>query len=586
MKMPWRLRQFKSRTFLACALVLSVVIPVLTLPDAASAGVAGGCQPTFATVASNQSVGLNFLSDSAASVVQPVLSVGRGHTVAYGSIDAADDLDTAYWPAEGTADDASGDCDGTLRGDASFATGFLGQAFMLDGDRDWIEVADTPDLDVGTGDFTACLWVNYEETQGEQILIEKFVETENEATREGWSLTKMPENSIRLQAPVSRLESEAIDIQPGVWTHVAVRRSAGVCTIFVDGVNVVAGSCAESLDTSASLKLGHRGNPTDTSGSVDERDFWCHGRLDEVHLWVGSALSDGEIYDLAHPADATPPTTIDDASAGWQPGAVTVRLTPTDSGSGMSGGSAKTEYKLDAVAIWSIGTSVAVSGDGVHTIVYRSTDAAGNLETPDKSCTVRIDATKPSTTASGADSLWHTAAVTVTLAATDTEGGSGMSGGSATTEYKLDDAATWTTGISVTVPALADHSGDGTHAVSYRSSDASGNLEETKSVTVKIDTTGPTTAGKAAEGKRREALALAYCVSDRLSPQATNVRLVVTSAKGKKVKSFTLGIKKTATWYSVNWKPKAKGSYRYVVTAKDLAGNKQAKIGGGTVRVR
>jgi photosystem II stability/assembly factor-like uncharacterized protein len=100
------------------------------------------------------------------------------------------------------------------------------------------------------------------------------------------------------------------------------------------------------------------------------------------------------------------------------------------------------------------------------------------------------DATPPVTTAAGADALWHNHPVPVTFTATDEPGGSGMSGGLAKTEYRLDGGA-WTTGSSITVPAPASHAGDGVHALAYRSSDAAGNLEAVKSVSVKIDTTPP-----------------------------------------------------------------------------------------------
>jgi hypothetical protein len=37
-----------------------------------------------------------------------------------------------------------------------------------------------------------------------------------------------------------------------------------------------------SLDSPASLKLGHRGTREDTPGSLDERGFFLHGGLDEI----------------------------------------------------------------------------------------------------------------------------------------------------------------------------------------------------------------------------------------------------------------------------------------------------------------
>jgi cytochrome c len=43
---------------------------------------------------------------------------------------------------------------------------------------------------------------------------------------------------------------------------------------------------------------------------------------------------------------------------------------------------------------------VNVTGDGTHTLAYRSTDKAGNVET-DKAATIKIDATKPTVLISG-----------------------------------------------------------------------------------------------------------------------------------------------------------------------------------------
>ena len=76
-----------------------------------------------------------------------------------------------------------------------------------------------------------------------------------------------------------------------------------------------------------------------------------------------------------------------------------------------------------------------------------------------------------------------------------------MAGGQAKTEYRLDDGP-WVAGAALTVPALTDHSSDGVHRVGYRSTDAAGNTEAAKSLTVQIDTTGPATAARKATGRR------------------------------------------------------------------------------------
>ncbi|MEU4676585.1 ThuA domain-containing protein [Micromonospora sp. NPDC023737] len=98
------------------------------------------------------------------------------------------------------------------------------------------------------------------------------------------------------------------------------------------------------------------------------------------------------------------------------------------------------------------------------------------------------DETAPVTTATVTGNPvegWHTGPVTVTLAATDEDGGSGLAG----TEYQLDGAQTWT---AYTGPVPV--SGEGEHELRFRSTDQAGNVESTKTVAVKIDATAPVTS--------------------------------------------------------------------------------------------
>jgi murein peptide amidase A len=105
-------------------------------------------------------------------------------------------------------------------------------------------------------------------------------------------------------------------------------------------------------------------------------------------------------------SDVTPPvTSIAGADARWHDIPVTLVFTAVDDpgGSGMEGGQARTEYQLDG-GEWVTGNSCTVpapddhSGDGVHTVGYRSTDAAGNAETPG-AVAVSIDTQGPITSA-------------------------------------------------------------------------------------------------------------------------------------------------------------------------------------------
>ena len=82
------------------------------------------------------------------------------------------------------------------------------------------------------------------------------------------------------------------------------------------------------------------------------------------------------------------------------------------------------------------------------------------------------------------------------------------------------------------------------------------------------DTTGPTTYAKAAAGSKGHAISLRYRVTDNASPRTQSTRIVVRNAKGRTVRSFTLGSQTTAAWHRVKWMPQTRGAYHYFVYAK------------------
>ena len=80
-------------------------------------------------------------------------------------------------------------------------------------------------------------------------------------------------------------------------------RIEGPLAIFVNGAPVASGTVNASfngdLSSPSSLKFGHRGSPQDTPGSQDSRQLYLQGAVDEVQLWVGTALSDQDILGIA-----------------------------------------------------------------------------------------------------------------------------------------------------------------------------------------------------------------------------------------------------------------------------------------------
>ena len=181
--------------------------------------------------------------------------------------------------------------------------------------------------------------------------------------------------------------------------------------------------------------------------------------------------------------DTTPPVTSDDANPGgvatWHVGPWDLTLTPVDppasdgTDSGMAGGAAETQYSTDGGVTWQSGTAVYFTrwkrggGSGTYTVLYRSTDAAGNVENT-KSTVVSIDNSTPIATAA------VTAPgdpATVTFTATDTC--SGVAG----IWYSLDGGP-WT---EIAYPGSGGATlsvGDpGQHTILYYAVDNAGNRQ-------------------------------------------------------------------------------------------------------------
>jgi M6 family metalloprotease-like protein len=198
--------------------------------------------------------------------------------------------------------------------------------------------------------------------------------------------------------------------------------------------------------------------------------------------------------------------------------------------------------------------------------------AASRLCTPEDQGVMSLyastDWAPPVTTAGGAPSGWRRTPVALGFTATDA--GSGV----AFTVCRLDGGA-WTAQDTLTVPADPGHADDGVHTVAYRSTDLAGNVEAARTVTVRIDTTGPVCrAPRAVAARRGRMVTLAYSVGDTLSPTADVVVRIRRGAHVVKV-AGAAGVVCGAR-HGLRFRCRLpRGSYTFTVTARDLAGNAQ-----------
>jgi hypothetical protein len=204
----------------------------------------------------------------------------------------------SWWPGDRNARDVIGSNDGLLKGGASFKHGLVKQAFSLDGINDFVSVPDSSSLRFGTNDFTVDLWINFRTTEGEQVLIEKFVSRLGGPNSEGWTLTKLEGDTMLSGAVIAGNDVDVpLTVLPNTWYFVAVSRFENDYTMYWDGVPVGSNSFIDNLDSSAALKFGHRCSPEDTPGCDDDRGFFLNGLIDEMEIF-NRALSEDEILDI------------------------------------------------------------------------------------------------------------------------------------------------------------------------------------------------------------------------------------------------------------------------------------------------
>jgi hypothetical protein len=217
---------------------------------------------------------------------------------------------TNWWPGDSNTDDIVGGQNAVLRYATTFDVGIVEEAFVLrypNTMKKWpgnfVEVPHEDALNLGTGDFTVSLWVYFNDTSEEQVLIEKWIQNMGGPDKNsmGWTLTKLDSNVLRLAVDdyggEIDVDSGVVSIPTHTWLYFAATRESGIITLYMNGTPIATGVVPLdlNLDSESSLKFGHRGNAWDTSGSNSYQEFYLNGRIDEVQLFVGTALNRGFI---------------------------------------------------------------------------------------------------------------------------------------------------------------------------------------------------------------------------------------------------------------------------------------------------
>ncbi len=216
----------------------------------------------------------------------------------------------AYWQFDGDTFDAAGSfLDFDTVGEHLHKPGLIGCAIDFIGNRNQYLVRSEDDevFNIGGDDFTVQVWVNFATTAGEQTLFEKFTG----GAGPGYTITKLTSNQIQFFASgLGVLNSTPVDLIPGTWKHILVRRSGNDVSIFVDNTSVAETSLSGTVNPSPNpLRIGER---------QGIQQFPVNGAMDEVAFW-SRAVSNEEITQLFNdgngfPLLPTPPVLLGDTN--------------------------------------------------------------------------------------------------------------------------------------------------------------------------------------------------------------------------------------------------------------------------------
>jgi hypothetical protein len=189
--------------------------------------------------------------------------------------------------------------------------------------------------------------------------------------------------------------------------------------------------------------------------------------------------------------DSTPPVSTiacnGAACTGWYNAPLTVTLNATDTGSGVKSIYYTTDGSDPTTSSPVYSGPFTVSNP--TTIKFRAIDQVGNLESAHTQ-QIQFDSTPPTTTikcnSAACKSGWYTTSpVTVSLTATDNQGGSGV----AKTYYTTDGTNPTTSSPVYKAPFTVS----ATTTVKFRSQDVAANMEQVESQLIQIDVTPPVT---------------------------------------------------------------------------------------------
>ncbi len=202
-----------------------------------------------------------------------------------------------FWPADENTGTVSQNVltaeAATLQNGASWAPGRIGSSYLLNGNSQYVDAGNTPDLQISQGDFTVTAWVYFNALGGDMSMVDKMGQAVT-VNDDGWRLLKQADNHFWFCIGQTAGENSCGGVHSntvataGMWYHVAAVKTGSAISIFVNGVHESDGGVGSINDSnSANLRFG----------SYAAQGEYLNGRIDEVLLF-NRALMASEIQNV------------------------------------------------------------------------------------------------------------------------------------------------------------------------------------------------------------------------------------------------------------------------------------------------
>ncbi len=301
----------------------------------------------------------------------------------------------SWWPGNGNANDIIGSNHGTFLNGVATVAGKVNQAFAFDGVDDKVLIGNPTNLRLQ--DFTIDAWIKLN-----SLTIDGFAERIAGYSIGGYGFFLTGPYVVNVNG-ASAVRQLALDkagfdmvaapfaINDTGWHHVAVTKSGGTVTFYLDGV---LGTAQRGGSPIASYNPGFVFNTNFTLGSLDDQVQPLPGMLDEVEVF-NRALTTSEIQSIFNAGSAgkcLPPPVVDTESPVLSVPSPIIVEALSATGIGVTYSATAT----DNVAVSSTDcspTSGSTFPVGVSTVNCTASDTSGN--TSSASFTVTVTYTPP-----------------------------------------------------------------------------------------------------------------------------------------------------------------------------------------------